>query len=234
MRLALFLFSILPAFAVTTVVQSTGAYTESNTTQSVSFGSLPTVGNVVLWACGNENSSTAATVSDNQSNSYSVTASSEQFGISMAVGWALVSTSSGTFTVTCAANAFTSKIYLYIIEITGMNSSPVDVFAIATGGSGGGTSFGSGTTSTRTQANDVLFGVFFTNSLTSSAGAGYSGFTATTGTTYMIGFETQTVSAVGTDEATITMGSFKAASVAVIAIKDAGGGGARRRLAVIQ
>ena len=105
-----------------TFIQKKSGNCYSATNCAASFNSLPAVGNLVVVGCGKSDYYTAGTLAaptDNQSHTYTqfrlVQASS--FGYPGSGLWAtVVSTSSGTFTVTCSTGADSSQIKVIIAE----------------------------------------------------------------------------------------------------------------------
>lgn len=215
MRILLLLFASVvgqaaPAFVTGQFCSDTAGTGGSNPVAvSCSLPSTPTVGNYIFGACYNEGGSTTPVISDNQSgNSYAV--DKTQFdgseGISNFSG--KITAASGTFTVTCTLNAFTTRTVIIIGEFSGIaSSSAFDVSAGANNNTTG--THSSGATSTRAQASEILIGGvgLACNACTLTAGSGFTMVTTkvTNGSTlWTVGLEYQVVSSTGTDAATFT------------------------------
>jgi hypothetical protein len=149
------------------------------TSTSLSFDSTPSVGNTVLvelWCFGSQATPTG---SDNQggSNSYTrdVIKQSTAPQAAVVIFRALLSASSGTFTVTLSNVTFSDSISLVIMEFSGILSvSPIDGSNSANGSS---TAPAPGSITT-TNIPDVLLAVVGSdvsnaNTITASPGGGY-------------------------------------------------------------
>lgn len=107
------------------------SHTSSGTTIDVTYGTTPTVGNMLtLVVVGNQGSDfTVSGCTDNQStaNTYTIRAHKEGSGgisgYTVAILTAPVVTSTGTFTVTCTASA-SSYLTLIPFEWSGVSSTP--------------------------------------------------------------------------------------------------------------
>lgn len=103
-------------------------------THAVSFASLPAIGNYVVVIGTQANNfgatdPTGFTVTDNQGHTYTI-AFAEGQGSSCYIAWALVATSSGTFTVTTtsAPGAVEGNASIQLLEVSGLaTSSLVDL-----------------------------------------------------------------------------------------------------------
>ena len=114
------------------VVQSTGKFRSSSSVASITssaFGTQPTVGNYIIVAAaaafGSDPNPWA--FSDNQGNSYSVARTSAANNLlRVAIGYAKITTSSGSFTVTVDPNG-SSFITGCAIEVAGLDgTAPLD------------------------------------------------------------------------------------------------------------
>lgn len=151
-------------------VRSTGVFRAGGAlSASGSFGSLPTVGNMVVVLVSRSGSSGATlSVSDNQGNTYTKAVESATVGPcnTSSIWYAPVGTSSGTFTVTVTntGTAGSSYISATALEYSGLASSSVVDQTNSNSGTGIGTlSSGSITT---TNADDLLIGVCCSNKST--------------------------------------------------------------------
>jgi hypothetical protein len=109
------------------LVQSTLASSASLVaSQSVSFGSTPTVGDIVVVAELVSNDSTYSTMADNQTNSYSVVESAPpgQAFRQVNVYCTSVLTASGTFTITATIGITTAFVTLFAAEYSGATCNP--------------------------------------------------------------------------------------------------------------
>lgn len=192
-RLLLLLLLAAPSYAALTIVQAKGGTNSTRcdnngsatTTVNCSFGSTPTVGTLIVATCNyyNFNSTVTATLTDNQTNSYTRRAAIENTAhYEASIHDAVAATSSGTFTLTCTLSE-ASYMIVHIYEVSGNSASPFD----QTGTNSSDASSASGTVSTAgaTTTNDeIVFGSFgsSTNN-TATAGTDYTlGETSTTAT----------------------------------------------------
>lgn len=171
------LLSLLLAFpcrATIALVQvNTAATGGGNTTVTTTFGSTPTVGNLVVVGCAaTTGSNVINTPTDNQGggNTYTqaVTIANNP---RVSIYYSIVAVASGTFSITCTTT-MGSFITNIILEYSGVNSStPLDQTATGTSNA---TSATSGTINT-TKANEVIVGVY------SNRASGTLSFTPDTG-----------------------------------------------------
>jgi len=162
MRLALLLlFLSVPAYAacahVQTKQQSPTAATRGSaaTSLSESFTSTPTVGNIVIvYFTHFQGTESLNSITDNQTpgNSYTIVAKTNNGPVHTAIAWSIISTASGTFTVT--GNLGTaSDCVIGISEFSGnVASSPGDG---TNTGTGTGTSYAAGSI-TPSQSGDLF------------------------------------------------------------------------------
>lgn len=155
-----------------TAVQSCTGVAFSNNTNACSFGSPPTVGNTIVVGVSGNNSTGGCT--DNQSNTYTKQFTDAGALAKVEVFTAPVSTSSGTFTVTCGTVGFTYYTML-ATEFSGLNNA--SIFDSSASGAENTTSpFDCGTITT-TNASDMLFSVLENStgaSTTFGAGSGFA------------------------------------------------------------
>lgn len=152
--LALLLLSTVPSFGAWVLVQSTGGGKVSAASSSFSFGSTPTVGDIIIVYAQRVNNSSNGVpfITDNQGNPYSV---SNYFptggGSQTALYCATATVASGTFTVT-ATPLGADFITMFIRDYTG-GSCNLDQVSSANSGATSPYSCGSITT---LNANDLL------------------------------------------------------------------------------
>lgn len=220
------LFLSLPASATWTKVQSKGGSGSTrcdtnggtSTTLACSFGTLPTVGNLIIAFCYYDdfNGTVTATVTDNQSNSYTkrVTSAEEATHGKTTISDGFAATSSGTFTTTCTFSAATFAV-LHIYEWSGSATSA----AFDQTGSNASTSTQTTTTVSTAGSTAVANELVMAGHTWGGAGAvpvAGTGFTlgestTITGTTVYAGVEEystlQPSNSPGTQTATLTIGN---------------------------
>jgi len=214
-RLLLLLAFVSQLWAVPTFVQATGLDTESSSTSAKSFGSLPTVGNLIVAACSANSQNTtniapALTIADNQGNTYLPTSEVRgRTGVWMRMFYAIASTSSGTFTVTCTSNHSGSAVAITIAEYSGMASTLDTVYDQQAPAAANNSSTNSTRWSVLTNtANQVIIGMAFVEPDLGAIdgwtmGTGFtSRFTTASGNSVAV--EDKIVSSAGTYNSSIT------------------------------
>jgi|SRR5579863_3885149 len=203
---------ITPSTGTPGFVQTAEAHQTTTGTLSVSFGSLPTINNVVIVAGSFNGGSTVNSldgkVSDNQGNSYarlSLQSPDGQAGVGVSFWCAVVTISSGTYTISLDSNSGTPK-GAQIFEYGSTSCNPDKI----SGGTHSTSPYSCGTVTTK-NAKDLLLTVLGIN----SGGSGTITFTAPTGFTIRNSFGViasgnplavadEVVSAVGTYTPTFT------------------------------
>jgi len=214
-RLLAFLLC-LPAFGTITLVQKQAANSTSGvTSQAVTMGSTPTVGDIIVVGWVDNANGGAVYFTDNQStrNAYQIAPRFYTGGISgsfigSGIACATVTVASGTFTITLHSSN-TSFISMFAVEYSGGSCIPDQ---IPVGVTGTTSPFSCGGSFTTANANDLLVAVIDYNlaSGTAAFGAG-SGFTIqlsqTSSTDQPGAYEDQIVSSTGTFNPEFTAGA---------------------------
>jgi hypothetical protein len=222
------LLIVLTSLHAQSLVQSTkAASTSSVSSQTISFSSLPTVGNVVIVGEIGGNSSTSMTMADNQTNSYSLLGSEPagQANRQTTIWCTSVLTSSGTFTITATPLANGNFISLFAAEYSGLTCNP-DQSNVGTGTT---TPYTCGSITTR-NAKDLLVSVFNWNgsgTVTFSITAGWTiEQQETNGTLVEAGaYADQVVSSTGTFNPSWTISANATATCVNVALQASGGSG---------
>jgi IPT/TIG domain-containing protein len=220
---------LLPALAAGQVssvqVNSSDAVFINRSTVAVPFTAAQTAGNLNVVVVGwSDTSSTIASVTDSNGNSYVLAATTEstavpasgspQLGVSQAIYYAK-NIVAGTNTVTATFNQNTAVQSVRIVEYTGLDSAhPLDTSVSNTGSV---LTADSGAVTTNS-ANDLLFGAGTITTAFTGSGAGF--------TTVLINglgdiVEHKVVSAVGSYNATATLG-FGSWAMQMVAFRAAG------------
>lgn len=215
------------AWASVTLVQAVGPFTSTSGDRTVTFSSQPIVGDYVVAACaiGTPFTSRPLTnITDNQGNTYTKISNTNS-GTAIMLAYAKVAISSGSFDVTCAANAGACcTVVLLAIEYSGIaSSSPADGSSQSGGTSSSLTPGGFATSNT----DDLIIGfcggaadpsndIFFT------AAAGYTMQTQRSTMSSSIpvaAYEDQSVSSAGTYTASMTASQSLAYRCAAFGLK---------------
>jgi hypothetical protein len=115
--------------AVPTIVQSAKGTTRGAETIAATFGSTPSVGNLVVVCVSSDADTTSGsnTCVDNQGNTYTKQVSNWGDGSTIPTGAAIwttvIGTASGTFTVTFDTNLANNRNAIGIIEVSGQHGS---------------------------------------------------------------------------------------------------------------
>jgi hypothetical protein len=196
--------------------------------QTISFSTLPTVGNTVVVATIISNDAANLTAADNQSNSYSLVKAAPpgSVGIQVSIFCTSVLTSSGTFTVTATNAGSSAFITMFASEYSGASCNPDQ----STGISGQANSpYACGTMTTR-NAKDVLVSVIDWDGSGTQTFSISGGFTiegqVNNGTSSQAGaYADQIVSSTGSFNPAWTVSANGTTSCVNIALRAASGGG---------
>lgn len=239
MKLILLLLAVLSCDAAIALVQ-TASNTGGNVNLTASFGSATTAGSYIVAVCGSQGTggTPSFTVSDSQGNTYTMVVQTADGNLkNLSIGVAPVTTT-GSTTVTCNAGHFQSDSYIMIREYSGAGGHDVSAGAIGSSTTPSTTDqASSGSTSTRTTANQTIIGAIITNATGVTAGTSFGNKAdSATRNAWLVSMTDRAVTSTGTNPATFTPTDFKAWIVQAVTLKESGGGGggARRRLWVIQ
>ena len=243
--LVVWFFFALPAYSA--LVQSTGLQcADAATTQVFSFATLPAVNNYVFVLssryAGGGTGTGNITFSDNQSNTWDFVTDRGNTSNYESIGYAKVTTSSGTFTITLSMAGSTSGNYYCSDAIEWSNvTAATPVYDVTLTAVGSGMSQNTGTTATTTQANDLVLAVLSGDggnpmNISTPASAGYTSLAVQQNASAHIGFEAsyKTVAATGTQSAAWTTTVTSTWSVGIGTFKiNAAAGGAVPRLTML-
>jgi hypothetical protein len=205
--------------------------TGATLSQTISFSTLPTVGNTVVVATIISNDAANLTAADNQSpksNSYSLVnaAPPGSVGIQASIFCTSVLTSSGTFTITATNHGSSAFITMFASEYSGASCNPDQGAGISGQPS---SPYACGTMTTR-NAKDVLVSVIDWDGSGTQTFSISGGFTiegqVNNGTTSQAGaYADQIVSSTGSFNPAWTVSANGTASCVNIALQAASGGG---------
>ena len=212
--------------AIAFVKGGNGSGIATGTATTGSIGTT-TTGNLMVVCCAS-NSATSndfASVTDNNSNTYSRAKSQPGNGTDVEIWYCHNFTGGASHTVTATTTNAFRNVAVVAQEFSGaVTSASLDQTAGATGT---GTSQSSGATSTTTQADEMVFGAMVAEaSDTISLGAGFSNLGINTGiASVRPAAESMIISSTGAQTATFSTAGSLNWNCAVATFKAAGGGG---------
>lgn len=179
------------------------AFASTVTTSSVTV----TAGNLIIGIAEADTvAANGITFTDSKGNAWSRAKSTSLAATFDLEIWYAIATVGGSgYTVTAADNGGGVDSLIICEEWSGQAASPFDVAAGTTGTVS--TALDSGATGTTAQANELVIGAGAVSLTTLSAGAGYSNLNTVATAFTRLGFESKTVSAKGTQNATMTAGA---------------------------
>lgn len=226
MRALLALALYLPLQAAIAFVQApaNGNACGSVTSCNLAFGSNTGAGSLIVVVGRVGATGRTITVTDTQSSSYSlgcqqvITSDSSELFVHYAMN-----TAGGANTVTWAISGAAATVRFTIMEVSGAATS--SVLDGCSGAEASSTTLTGGTVNT-TVANVLLLGAGQnTNSVTFTAGSGYTLRSVVPATNERLMIETQVVSSTGAYTATATQSTSLAYAMITAAFKEASGGG---------
>lgn len=178
-------------------VQNVNGTNSSSKPVSASFGATPTVGNKVILVYRISGTVSSPSCSDNQGNTYTINLQTSTVGSrTIMTVMAPITTSSGTFTVSCTQTGAITDHAFAAVEVSGVTSVDSGIKNSANGSTTGSHSSGTATPST---ATSLLVGTAYMpcTSCTMTAGTSFTKVaqTASTSNTLMMQMRTVTTSA---------------------------------------
>lgn len=200
--------------------------------KNTSFASSVTLDATITTSAGNlliaivEADTVAAngvTVSDNKGNTWSRAISTSLAAtFDLEVWYTVITTGGSGHQITATDNGGGVDSILIVEEWSGNTTTPLDVSVGATGVTS--TALNSGASATTAQANELVIGAgVASGAVTLTPGSGYSNLNQANTTFSTLAFESKTVSAVGTQTATMTSSASGSWVCQVVTFKELGG-----------